>query len=144
MTTTYAYHRVTASSRQWRGVADGFAAGPALGEAGAVLYGIWRSQIGRPRDELSVITAWPDRVTAELAEAALTASVGAISGISTEIMRPTLRPIAPDRPIRQGSYAFRWFSTPGGGTGKNFSISAPLPGRVLRAPMILKSSVFGE
>lgn len=118
MTTTYAYHRVTASSRQWRGVADGFAAGPALGEAGAVLYGIWRSQIGRPRDELSVITAWPDRVTAELAEAALTASVGAISGISTEIMRPTLRPIAPDRPIRQGSYAFRWFSTPGGELGR--------------------------
>jgi len=94
---------------------DGFAAGRTLGEAGAVLYGIWRSQIGRPRDELSVITAWPDRVNAKLAEAALTASVGAISGISTEIMRPTLWPIAlAERPIRQGNYAFRWFSTPGG------------------------------
>lgn len=108
----YAYHRVTAAPLQWRMVASGFAVGQSLARAGGRLYGVWRSQIGRPRDELSVITYWPDGTTAEASQTALIADVGSVAGISTELMAPTLRPTDPDRPTRQGNYAFRWLSAP--------------------------------
>jgi hypothetical protein len=109
----YAYHRITVTPLQWRALADAMASGKSLPDAGGHLYGIWRSQIGRPRDELSAITFWLDgATTAEAAEAALVSDVEAVSSISTELMSPTLRPLNADSPKRQGNYAFRWMSTP--------------------------------
>jgi hypothetical protein len=114
MTMDYAYHRITVAPRQWRGVAERIAADQSPNQAGGSLYGIWRSQIGRPRDELSVITVWPEGATAAAAEAGLGASIQGdkVVGRTTEIMHPTLRPTHCDRPTRQGNFAFRWFSTP--------------------------------
>ena len=108
----YAYHRVTTVPFGWRGAADEISAGQSLARAGGRLYGVWRSQIGRPRDELSVITYWPRVVTAAASEAALISDVGSLAGISTELMSPTLRPTGGNPPKRQGNYAFRWMSTP--------------------------------
>jgi hypothetical protein len=72
------------------------------------VYGVWRSQIGRPRDELTVITAWPDETSAGTVTDILRAlpDVAACEG---ETMTPTLRPLDATPPRRQGNYAFRWF-----------------------------------
>jgi hypothetical protein len=115
MTSCYAYHRVTTVPFQWNAVADGLRSDPSVDQAGGNLYGIWRSQIGRPRDELSVITYWPDgasAISADMIVNAGMAGTGGVSAISTEIMSPTLRPSHADRPVRQGNFAFRWLSTP--------------------------------
>ena len=85
---------------------------PALESGGGVLYGIWRSQIGRPRDELNVITHWPDAPAGEAAMAALLAGHADVAGSEHWTMTPTLRPRADDPPTRQGNYAFRQFRTP--------------------------------
>ena len=108
----YAYHRITAAPLHWRSVTDEIVSGDSVSLAGGRLYGIWRSQIGRPRDELSVITYWEQGTTAAAAETAVMGVVGSVTGISTELMRPTLRPTDANPPKRQGNYAFRWMSTP--------------------------------
>ena len=115
MPSQYAYHRIITKPLRWSAVANALRGDLSIGQAVGSIYGIWRSQIGRPRDELSVITYWPDGASAQSAEAALSdgmAGTGGVSSISTEIMSPTLRPIQPNRPIRQGNFAFRWMSTP--------------------------------
>ena len=33
---------------------------PRVEAAGGALFGVWRSQIGRPRDELTAMSVWPD------------------------------------------------------------------------------------
>ncbi len=108
----YAYHRITAAPLHWRSVTDEIVSGDSVSLAGGRLYGIWRSQIGRPRDELSVITYWEQGTTTAAAETAVIGAVGSVTGISTELMRPTLRPTDANPPKRQGNYAFRWMSTP--------------------------------
>jgi hypothetical protein len=108
----YAYHRVSVTPLHWKTVSDAFQSSRSVARSGGRLYGVWRSQIGRPRDELSVITYWPEGVTAEAAQAALISEVGSVAAISTELMSPTLRPTDPRPPTRQGNYAFRWMSTP--------------------------------
>jgi hypothetical protein len=105
------HHRIDCPPRQWqstaRTIAERAAAGP--WPSGGVLFGIWRSQIGRPRDELTVLTVWPDAEVAAGAAAALGAAAGEVAGIDSELMSPTLRPSEPTPPARQGNYAFRWF-----------------------------------
>jgi hypothetical protein len=110
MTATYVHTRVRCRPRQWSATAQAIGARAAtdLAPAGGTLYGVWRSQIGRPRDELTVISTWPSAEAAERAEAALVAA-DAVAGIESEAMRPTLRPKAATPPTRQGNYAFRWF-----------------------------------
>ena len=83
-----------------------------LAEAGGALYGVWRSQIGRPRDELTVMTAWSQPVGAAQAEAALLGGLENVQDATTQAMAVTLRPMQPNPPTRQGNYAFRWFITP--------------------------------
>jgi hypothetical protein len=83
-----------------------------LAEAGGALYGVWRSQIGRPRDELTAITAWKLPVGAAQAEATLLGGLPHVESATTQAMAATLRPLQPDPPTRQGNYAFRWFMTP--------------------------------
>jgi hypothetical protein len=81
-------------------------------ENGGRLYGIWRNQIGRPRDELTVITTWTE---ADHAKPGFERIVDGLPGAirqSSLAMAPTLRPTDSDPPKRQGNFAFRWFETP--------------------------------
>lgn len=114
MSDLYLHHRVVAAPRRWRSLAAALSGGGAqrLGAAGGALYGVWRSQIGRPRDELTVMTVWPDTRRAVGAEASLLDGVADVVGCESEAMAPTLRPSDADPPRRQGNYAFRWFETP--------------------------------
>ena len=129
MTDIYVHHRVTTDPLKWREVADALRTEGAerVSAAGGSLFGVWRSQIGRPRDELTVMTVWPNavrpnavRIDADWAESgkAATAAEVLLKGVraireqESEFMAPTLRPDAPDPPRRQGNYAFRWFRLP--------------------------------
>lgn len=111
--TVYLHHRIQCAPRAWKAVADGIIAESAqrFAAQGISLYGIWRSQIGRPRDELTAITVWrdaPDEPTA----ASLFGNIADIARHAAVPLTPTLRPTAPEPPRRQGNYAFRWFKTP--------------------------------
>ena len=66
----YVYHRIDTAPRQWQAVADRLASDGAahITAAGGKLYGLWRSQIGRPRDEIQAITVWPGTTRASEAE----------------------------------------------------------------------------
>lgn len=110
----YVYHRIAAAPRQWKAVSDALRREGVrrLADAGGALYGLWRSQIGRPRDEVTAITVWPDAGAAAGAAAALLGEIGDIQECESERMVPTLRPDSPEPPTRQGNYAFRWFETP--------------------------------
>lgn len=112
MTAHYMFHRIEAAPRRWREVAQALAAAETLRAAGGSLWGIWRSQIGRPRDELTALTLWPAGTSATDAEAVLTRNAADIRSIATEALVPTLRPTDTAPPVRQGNYAFRWFATP--------------------------------
>ena len=107
MTAIYMHHRITAAPRQWQQVANRLAA-QAAHLPGGTLYGLWRSQIGRPRDELTALTVWTARPSTE----ALTRGIEGIEAETTLPLAPTLRPATAEPPRRQGNYAFRWFLTP--------------------------------
>lgn len=109
MSATFVHHRIGVAPRRWQALA-GRLAGRFAGRNG--LYGLWRSQIGRPRDELQAITVWPDGTTAAAAEAVLLGRDEDVRGVSSETLLPTLRPTDTAPPARQGNYAFRWFATP--------------------------------
>jgi hypothetical protein len=108
---TYILHTVTAEPRQWQSVAEDFqqAGAARIAARDGSLFGIWRSQIGRPRDELTVITVWNDE---NPASGLLLEDTPYIRDARHQTMTPTLRPKAPDAPRRQGNYAFRSFETP--------------------------------
>jgi hypothetical protein len=75
------------------------------------LYGIWRSQIGRPRDELTAMTVWSEESYPEVVSR-LTNTIGAVRQVTSEPLYATLRPASPQPPRKQGNYAFRWFELP--------------------------------
>jgi hypothetical protein len=107
------HHRISAAPRRWREVADALALRrPQLARSGGALYGLWRSQIGRPRDEVAAVTAWSVPVDAVAAEAALVGNTADVQAVTSQAMAPTLRPTDAQPPSRQGNYAFRWFVTP--------------------------------
>jgi len=112
--THFIHHRLDAAPRQGQALAATLALHGArrVTETGGALYGVWRSQIGRPRDELTVITAWPDTLGAADAERALLGPDPEVRACRSEGLTPTLRPIDAVPPTRQGNYAFRWFATP--------------------------------
>ena len=114
MAAVFVHHRIAAAPRQWRALADRFASDGwrRLTEAGGALYGVWRSQIGRPRDELQVMTVWSSVIRASQAEQVLLGSDPDVRGASSELLLPTLRPTDTTPPTRQGNFAFRWFATP--------------------------------
>lgn len=107
----YFVHAVLAKPLGWSAVG---AAAPeidaALSPAGGKLYGAWRSQIGRPRDEVTLISRWTKDVAAGAAEEALILALPSRRSVSTRPMRPTLRPFDDAPPRRQGNFAFRWFT----------------------------------
>jgi hypothetical protein len=110
----YVHHRLDCAPRQWKAVADTLDRDGrrAIEAAGGKLYGIWRSQIGRPRDELTAITVWSDRARAKDGIAEALRGITAVREHDMQAMTPTLRPTAPTPPTRQGNFAFRWFETP--------------------------------
>lgn len=109
MSATFVHHRIEAAPRRWKALADRLN-GRLAGNAS--VYGLWRSQIGRPRDEVQAITVWPHGTTAATAERALLGDDVDVRDVSSEAMVPTLRPTDTAPPTRQGNYAFRWFATP--------------------------------
>jgi hypothetical protein len=110
----YVHHRLDCAPRQWKTVAETLDRDGrrAIEAAGGSLYGIWRSQIGRPRDELTAITYWSDGGRAKGGIDAALRGVDAVRAHEMQPMTPTLRPTAPTPPTRQGNFAFRWFETP--------------------------------
>jgi hypothetical protein len=114
MTQLYVHHRVTTEPLRWQQVGDDLrrAGAERIVTEGGTLYGIWRSQIGRPRDELTVMTVWHDEKRAASATPRLFEGTSSIRDWDCDYMVPTLRPTTAEPPRRQGSYAFRWFETP--------------------------------
>ena len=114
MNTTFIHHRIDASPREWSLLANRLALDGArrVSDAGGALYGIWRSQIGRPRDELTAMTVWPDARAAAAAERALHGDDPDVRALRSEALVPTLRPADTIPPTCQGNYAFHWFATP--------------------------------
>ncbi|MGY8934978.1 MAG: hypothetical protein ACKVG6_02605 [Alphaproteobacteria bacterium] len=112
MTEAYIHHRIDVAPREWQATADALAGSPNLALHGGTLYGAWRSQIGRPRDEVNAISVWPNLDSAKAAVDGLFTDVGTVIGSAASIMTPTLRPKNAEPPRRQGNYAFRWFETP--------------------------------
>ena len=110
----YVHHRLDCAPRQWKAVADALDQDGrrAIDDNGGSVYGIWRSQIGRPRDELTMITFWEDGARATDAVADALRGVASLRGHETRTMTPTLRPTSRAPPTRQGNFAFRWFETP--------------------------------
>jgi len=110
---TYVHHRLDCAPRQWKEVADALDRDVRrqIEARGGGLYGIWRSQIGRPRDELTAITTWTDSASATEGLAALS-NVAGLRAHEVRTMRPTLRPTTAEPPTRQGDFAFRWFEMP--------------------------------
>jgi|TARA_B100000519_G_scaffold152289_1_gene133302 hypothetical protein len=80
-----------------------------IGDAGGALYGIWRSQIGLPRDTITVITAWSDTDSAIRMSDLLHDGMETVETVELDLMSPTLRPLSVEPPVRQGNFAFRWF-----------------------------------
>ncbi len=105
----FVHHRVEAAPRSWAAVAERLAKAKL---DGGTVYGVWRSQIGRPRDELQVMTLWTRETKAAAAENALLGSAADVRHVRSQALVPTLRPTDGTAPTRQGNYAFRWFATP--------------------------------
>lgn len=109
----YCLHTILAMPREWARIG---ALAPSLRSAlmrsGGELYGAWRSQIGRPRDEVTIITRWPQAQSAQASEAALLSALPAVRKVSSRCMKAGLRPLDGTPPARQGNYAFRSFELP--------------------------------
>lgn len=114
-TAIYCLHQVLALPREWAQIGQSAARIHAmLGQQGGELYGAWRSQIGRPRDEVTLMTRWPQRPAPTLqdCEQALRLALPAVRGLTSFRMSASLRPTYGAPPARQGNYAFRFFELP--------------------------------
>jgi len=110
----YVHHRIACKPREWSAAAEEItSAGAArIATAGGSLYGLWRSQIGLPRDTITAVTLWPDTDTAIRMGDLLHDEMTSVETVELDLMTPTLRPETSAPPTRQGNYAFRWFETP--------------------------------
>lgn len=109
---TYRLHTFLMAPMEWAKAGEAASAiQGALGPLGGSLFGVWRSQIGRPRDEVQIITRWPGGDT-NVADAVLAGVLPPMRKASAADMQPTLRPINARAPSSQGNYAFRRFTTP--------------------------------
>ena len=106
----YLHHAIACAPRSYAAVARSLVE-INWARHGAVLYGVWRSQIGRPRDEITAITVWPGDADPALAQK-LIEGIAELRQVTSEPLHPTLRPTSPTPPQRQGNYAFRWFELP--------------------------------
>lgn len=106
----YVHHTIACAPRSYAAAARSLAAID-WAKQGAALYGVWRSQIGRPRDELTAMTVWPAAGDHGIAPT-LIRNIAEVRSVASEPMHATLRPASPAPPQRQGNYAFRWFDLP--------------------------------
>jgi hypothetical protein len=106
----YVHHEINCAPRSFAAVAQRLGGIDWAGQGGA-LYGVWRAQIGRPRDELNVITVWPGDTDPAVLSTTLT-GISEVRHVTSEPLRATLRPLSAQPPRRQGNYAFRWFELP--------------------------------
>ncbi len=112
---TYVLHTVLAQPREWRAIGDAAAQiDAALKGIGGELYGAWRSQIGRPRDEVTLVSRFEGAAEASDAAAAVLNVLPPARASSARPMRATLRPLDGAPPTRQGNYAFRTFDLDAG------------------------------
>ena len=111
MSDIYIHHRIACRPLRWLATADAIRneASARIGDAGGALYGIWRSQIGLPRDTITVITAWSDTDSAIRMSDLLHDGMETVETVELDLMSPTLRPLSVEPPVRQGNFAFRWF-----------------------------------
>jgi len=114
MSQIYVHHEINCAPRHWSEVAEQVQNSSQFENADgdAFLYGIWRSQIGLPRDVLTMISVWPDMETASSRSDDIFNGLGFIKNHKTKFLAPTLRPKTSEPPVKQGNYAFRWFETP--------------------------------
>lgn len=110
MTNNYVHHLIECRPRTFADVADQLRSLDWRASNGA-LYGVWRAQIGQPRDTLNVITTWQDGAQ-DTANETFFEPIANVLQVSHEPLSPTLRPATPEPPVRQGNYAFRWFELP--------------------------------
>src|SRR6476646_7723042 len=103
----YVHHTITCAPHSYAAAARKLGAIDWARHGGA-LYGAWRSQIGRPRDEITAITVWPVNSPLDVVST-LVSGVTEVRRVASEPMHATLRPDSPAAPQRQGNYAFRWF-----------------------------------
>jgi len=118
----YVHHAIACAPRGYADVARGLG-GIDWARHGAMLYGAWRSQIGRPRDELTAITVWPGNADLALAHK-LIEDIAGVHQVTSEPLRATLRPASTTPPRRQGNYAFRWFELPEGNWAEFLTLCA--------------------
>lgn len=104
----YEYGPIRIERASWPKVADGVHGRitEAVRDAGGVLFGLWRGEIGWWTDEGAVMTAWPPGT--EPAHTALDDIPGVVHS-SIERLEATVRPAEPDPPSQDGVYAHRWF-----------------------------------
>jgi|TARA_B110000438_G_scaffold117172_1_gene114536 hypothetical protein len=114
MSSFYVHHRLNCEPRRWLDVANQVIhlSCFALDDNETALYGVWRSQIGLPRDTLTIISVWPDAEIAKKMSTQIGAEMEMVETVESHIMAPTVRPKVTHRPEKQGNYAFRWFKTP--------------------------------
>jgi hypothetical protein len=111
--THYLHHRIDCEPLAWNAVAKALAAkSPSIETANGRLYGIWRSQIGQPRDTLNAITVWGESGVGQAAFMDMLGTIASVRAQDVTAMTPTLRPQDDAPPQRQGNFAFRWFETP--------------------------------
>ena len=104
----------------------------------ASLYGIWRSQIGLPRDVLTVISVWPDIKTASLRSDNILNGLKLIKSHTTKILTPTLRPKTSEPPVKQGEIMHFAGLKPLKIIMTNFYSFARRPGHLLKAALTPK------
>lgn len=106
----YLHHTIACAPRSYAAVAHRLGSIDWARHGGA-LYGVWRSQIGRPRDELTAVTVWPGDADGAVAQKLIEA-IAEVRQVTSTTLHATLRPASPTPPQRQGNYAFRWFALP--------------------------------
>ena len=81
MSALFLHHRVATAPRRWGRVAEAIGrAAPSLSSAGGTLWGVWRSQIGRPRDELTVLTRWDEGAGGQAAWEDMLGGISEVAG----------------------------------------------------------------
>ncbi|HAA94024.1 MAG TPA: hypothetical protein DCE33_16370, partial [Rhodospirillaceae bacterium] len=89
MESVYVCHRIDCVPRRWSDAAASMATDGAkrIGDSGGALFGIWRSQIGLPRDTVIAITVWPDDKTATEKAPLLEKGFSTIRASAFELLR---------------------------------------------------------
>lgn len=114
MDSIFICHRIDCAPRRWKDAAASMVTDGAerIKKSGGSLYGLWRSQIGLPRDTVIAITVWPDINLANENASLIDRGLATVRASGHELLSPTSRPKTGEPPTRQGNYAFRWFETP--------------------------------